>query len=154
MRAVLEQQLGEHGRLCFVAKSPTDRSASAYGAKLSALRRQGVELNRHELLFLEVGMKTADPSTPTTAVVETEHGFQVLRVHGHAVPNAIAALLLAVAADLGVRPEIYLEWRERNPLRSALDYVAAGHGDVGPVLREVLRRAEPDRSSRPQVHLA
>ncbi|TCN35507.1 hypothetical protein EV644_11569 [Kribbella orskensis] len=33
-------------------------------------------------------------------------------------------------------------------------YLNSGEGDVPPVTREVLRRAEPNRSNRPWVHVA
>ena len=36
---------------------------------------------------------------------------------------------------------------------SFLRYLVLGQGEVAPVTREILRRAEPDRACRPHVHV-
>lgn len=42
---------------------------------------------------------------------------------------------------------------EGSPLMRFLRFILWGSGEVAPVTREILRRAEPGRSCRPHVHV-
>ena len=65
------------------------------------------------------------------------------------VPNALAALLLRHPRPDRVRPHIYFEWTEGNPVLNLLRFLLFGVGEVAPITREVLRRAEPDAGAAP-----
>jgi len=69
------------------------------------------------------------------------------------VPNAIAALLLHIRDQTGSIPHVYFEWTEGNPVIALLWFLLFGEGDIAPVTREVLRKAERDPERRPVVHV-
>jgi hypothetical protein len=84
---------------------------------------------------------------------EDRFGHQVLTVSSTAVANGIAAICLAVRDQFGLVPHVYFDWTEGSPLAHFLRFILWGSGEVAPVTREVLRRAEPDRFRRPHVHV-
>jgi hypothetical protein len=69
------------------------------------------------------------------------------------VGNTIAAVLLHIRDRTGKLPHVYVGWTEGNPLAHLVRYLVFGDGDVPPITREVLRKAEPDRDRRPLVHV-
>lgn len=106
------------------------------------------------LLFLEVTLTdTSEFESELDVTGELRHGFRVLSVRSAAIPNTIAAVLLQVREDTGKVPHVYFEWSEGNPVLNLLRFLFVGVGEVAPVTREVLRRAKPDRTRRPHVHV-
>jgi hypothetical protein len=83
---------------------------------------------------------------------EERFGYKVLTLSSAAVPNGIAAICLAMRDEFGLIPHVYFDWTEGSPLIHFLCFTLWGSGEVAPVTREILRRAEPDRSRRPYVH--
>src|ERR1700704_4841903 len=83
---------------------------------------------------------------------EDRFGRQVLTLSTPPFANG-AAICLAVRGPFGLVPHVYFDWTEGSPLTYFLRFILWGSGEVAPVTREVLRRAEPDRSRRPHVHV-
>jgi hypothetical protein len=139
-----------------VANEPDERDPAEYADK----RRQ--VLSDHDLTedqdFIFVEITVADPSEFASQLdvhgVVMHQKYRVLTFESATVPNAIAALLLHIRNLTSRQPHIYLEWTEGNPAANLLRFLFFGVGEVAPVTREVLRRAEPDRSQRPHVHAA
>jgi hypothetical protein len=48
---------------------------------------------------------------------------------------------------------MYFEWTEGNPIANVVRFLLFGVGEVAPVTREVLRRAEPNPDLRPHIHV-
>ena len=80
--------------------------------------------------------------------------YQVLRVTGTAIPNALAALSLRIRDLTGERPSLYFSWGELSPALYLVKYLLSGRGDIAPLTREILRRVESDPERRPIVHAA
>ena len=135
--------------------SPTTATAEEYADKIRQIRRDHDLPDDPDVIFVEVTV--TDPSDFEHRLDvhgEVMHG-RVPRAHleSSSVPNALAALLLHIRDVTGVTPHIYFEWTEGNPVTHFLRFLLFGQGEVAPVTREVLRRAEPVRAQRPHVHV-
>jgi hypothetical protein len=138
-----------------VANEPDARDLEEYVDKVRQIRRDHDLPQDPDVVFVEVTV--TDPSDFEAGLRvrgHVMHGhYRVLTLESSSVPNALAALLLHVRDISGVTPHIYFEWTEGNPMMQYLRFLFFGVGEVAPVTREVLRRAEPDRGRRPHVHV-
>jgi hypothetical protein len=138
-----------------VANEPDERDREEYAAKTRQIRRDHDLPVDPDVIFVEVTV--SDPSDFEGRLEvhgEVLHAhYRVMTLEAPSVPNALAALVLAIRDQTGVVPHLYFEWTEGNPISQLLQFLLFGHGEVAPVTREVLRRAEPDRSRRPRVHV-
>jgi hypothetical protein len=137
-----------------VANEPGDGDAKEYAEKRLQIMKDHDLTDEQDFIFVEITVK--DPSEFATRLdvrgqVKHRH-YRVLTVESSTVPNALAALLLHIRDQTGHRPHIYFEWTEGHPAVNFLSFLIGGVGEVAPVTREVVRRAEPDRSQRPHVH--
>ena len=138
-----------------IAHEPGDHGPETYRHKIDQIIFDNDLPNPHDLVFLEVTV--TDPSDFESHIEvrgTTRHQkYRVLEVESPSVPNAIAAVLLHIREVAGVRPHIYFEWTEGNPIGNLAKFLLFGMGEVAPVTREVLRRAERNRKERPRVHV-
>jgi hypothetical protein len=138
-----------------VANEAGDRDVDEYVDKLRQLRRDHDLPADPDVIFVEVTI--VDPSDFEDRL--HVHGevlhqrYRVMSVTASSVPNALAALALRIRDDTGVIPHVYFEWTEGNPVQQLLRFLLFGLGEVAPVTREVLRRAEHDPTLRPHVHV-
>ncbi|MBZ5735804.1 amino acid transporter [Nocardioides sp. TRM66260-LWL] len=138
-----------------VANEPDAGDAAEYDEKARQTVRDHDLREEGDVIFVEVTL--TDPSEFESRL--RVHGEvvagtrRVLRFESAAVPNALAALALHVRDTTGSTPHLYFEWTEGNPVVQFLRFLFFGQGEVAPVTREVLRRAEPHRSRRPHVHV-
>jgi hypothetical protein len=151
-RFVLEA--ARQGELRLIANHPDERDSREYLLKEREEREASHIPPGDPVLFLEVTVRDASEFAPKVNVTGEQIGrFRVLRVEGASVPNAIAAVLLAIRDRTDKKPHVYFGWIEGNPLKYLARFVLFGEGDNAPVTREVLRKAEPDPRRRPAIHV-
>jgi hypothetical protein len=149
--------LRECGRrkIRLIANEPDRRDAEEYSEKIVQIVADNDLSDDHDIIFVEVTV--VDASDFETALhVRGEvlhHRYRVFAMESTSVPSALAALLLYIRDVTRRRPHIYFEWTEGNPIANFMRYLIFGQGEVAPVTREMLRRAEPGRNRRPHVHV-
>ncbi|MBF6328399.1 amino acid transporter [Nocardia transvalensis] len=137
-----DREAGEHRR-------PDD-----YREKEAEQRQESHLPAQDPILFLEVIVTDASEFSTDLHVTGVELDcYKILAVQAAAVPNSIAAILLAIRDRTGLNPHVYFEWTEGNPIVNLLKFLFVGEGEVAPVTREILRRAVPDPHQRPHVHV-
>jgi len=142
------------GALRLIANEPQEHSTREYRAKEHDQRAHTHIPEDSPLLFLEVFVRdSSDFTSDITVHGDEKHGVRRLRAEGPTVPNTIAAVLLALRDRTGTVPNAYFSWTEGNPVSHLIRFLVFGDGEVAPVTREVLRRAEPDPERRPRVHV-
>lgn len=138
-----------------IAHDPDNQDAEVYRRKIEQIVEDNDLPNPYDLVFLEVTV--TDPSDFESRIEVTgttlHKKYRVLQVEAPSVPNAVAAVLLHIRDVSGVLPHVYFEWTEGNPISNLAKFLLFGLGEVAPVTREVLRRAEPHRSRRPHLHV-
>ncbi len=140
--------------LHLLAHDPGLRRPADYAADEAGQRGDFNLLPADAVLFLEIDVRDAAEFSDVLRVRGVEvGGHRVLRADATAVPNGIAALLLHLRDLTGKRPSVYFDWGEGNPILHLIRYILSGHGDVPPLTREIIRRAEPDPARRPAVYV-
>lgn len=152
-RRILDKAV-RSGAVRIIANEPDARDEEEYREKEREAREDNHIPRDSALFFLEVTISDASDFETTLRVHgEKRAGYRILRMKSPSIANAIAAVLLYVRDETGVQPHIYFAWTEGNPFKFLVRYLFFGDGDVPPVTREVLRRAEPDPQRRPLVHV-
>jgi hypothetical protein len=146
-------EMAAKGELRIIANQPRQCDDAEYTYREQEQREDNNIPLEEPIVFLEIYVR--DPSEFSADL--NIHGVsvgrhRVLRGESTAVPNAIAAFLLHLRDETGKIPHAYFNWTEGNPLLYLIHYVLSGEGDVAPVTREVLRKAERDPQRRPAIH--
>jgi hypothetical protein len=142
------------GEIRIIANEPNERDEAEYREKEREERGDNHIPAGDPVLFLEVTV--LDPSEFESSLEvtgEVRFGYRILRVESPVIANSIAAVLLHVRDRTGKQPHAYFAWTEGSPVVNLLRYLIFGDGEVAPLTREVLRKAEPEPARRPRVHV-
>jgi hypothetical protein len=154
-RQFITDSLAHDGALNLIAhRRQGGDGAAQYAEKEREQRGSNPVPGTADVLFLEIDV--VDPSV-FSEVLEVRgvdvDGHRILRADAPAGPNAIAAILLALSETTGVRPHCYFAWAEGSPLVHMVRYFLLGRGDTAPVVREIIRKNQPDPDRRPGIHV-
>ncbi len=153
-RLIIEAAIASGGEVDVIANRRQAGNAAEYAEKEAAQRGMNPTADHSNVLFLEVDV--TDPSAFSRVLTVRGYdvdGYNVLRVESPAIPNAIAAVLIALRDISGARPHCYFQWSEGNPIMHLFKYLLLGRGDTAPVVREILRELDSDPSKRPVIHV-
>jgi hypothetical protein len=150
-------EASHNGIIRVITNHPDQRTSREYLLKEREERAASHIPAGDPVLFLEITISDASEFAPTLRVEgETIEGFRVLKTCSSSVPNAIAAVLLAIRDRTGKQPHVYMSWSNgSNPLRYLARFILFGEGDIAPLTHEILRKAEPDADAhtRPAIHV-
>jgi hypothetical protein len=146
-------EMDTQGELRIIANQPRRCDDAEYTYREEEQREDNNIPSGEAVVFLEIYVRDASEFSADLNVQGISVGrHRVLRGESAAVANAIAAFLLYLRDDKGKVPHAYFNWTEGNPLLYLIHYVLSGEGDVAPVTREVLRKAETNAQRRPAIH--
>jgi hypothetical protein len=107
------------------------------------------------IVFVEVELADASEfvNEPELRITE-EEGRYVMKITGAAsVSHTLAALALEMG-KVGRPPEIHFGWTDESPVSGTLGFLLFGEGNVPWMVRDLIRRAEPDEARRPLIIIA
>lgn len=107
------------------------------------------------IVFVEVELDdTSDFLNEPVLRVIKEEGRYVIKITGAAsIAHTLAALALEMA-KVGRPPEVHFGWTDDSPVSGTLGFLLFGEGNVPWMVRDLIRRAQPDESKRPLIIIA
>lgn len=102
------------------------------------------------LIEAELGDTSNFMQRPLVQVTK-EDGFELIQVSRCvSVAHVLASIALSMCA-VGHPPELHFGWSNESPLAANLNFLLFGEGNIPWMVRELLRKAEPDPERRPGV---
>ncbi len=107
------------------------------------------------IVFIEVVLAdTSDFVNEPLLKIEQEEGRFIMRITGAAsISHTLAAVALEMA-KVGRPPEIHFGWTDESSVSGTLGFLLFGEGNVPWMVRDLIRRAEPDEAKRPLIIIA
>jgi hypothetical protein len=153
-QAILDSDTDQIIRI--VAHRPRTRDVEEYDVKERNTRNNHHLPDDEHLIFIEI--ERCDASDFSDDVLDVKGcrvgRHQILRASSPAIPNALAAMLIALSDRTGRLAHAYFGWTEGNPIWYVFRFIFLGEGDVAPITREVLRQQIRDVRKRPLVHVS
>lgn len=107
------------------------------------------------IVFIQVELSdTSEFVNDPIVTIRQEEGRFVMRITDAAsIAHTLAAVALEMA-KVGRPPEIHFGWSDESPLSVSLGFLLFGEGNVPWMVRELIRKAEPNEAKRPVVIVA
>ncbi len=123
--------------------------------KESQIRREHRIPRDLVIVFVQVELADASDFVNEPVLhVEQEEGRYVIKITGAAsIAHTLAALALEMA-KVGRPPEVHFGWTDDSPVSGTLGFLLFGEGNVPWMVRDLIRRAEPDEAKRPLIIIA
>jgi hypothetical protein len=106
------------------------------------------------IVFIEAEL--GDPSEfqhiPLLEIKDTEGKFIISVKRCVSIAHVIATIALELSR-VGKPPEVHFGWSDENPMAASISFLLLGEGNVPWMVRELIRKAEPDRERRPKVFI-
>ena len=110
-----------------------------------------------DLVIVFVQVELADASdfvNEPELEVSQDDGRYVIKITGAAsIAHTLAALALEMA-KVGRPPEVHFGWTDDSPVSGTLGFLLFGEGNVPWMVRDLIRRAEPEEAKRPLIIIA
>ncbi|MCE9534270.1 MAG: amino acid transporter, partial [Planctomycetes bacterium] len=124
-------------------------------SKEAAIRREHRIPRDIEIIFVEVDL--LDPSefiSEPWLEVHPEEGRYVMKIsHASSIAHTLAAVALEMT-KVGRPPEIHFGWTDETPWSGTIGFLLFGEGNIPWMVRELIRKAEPDPERRPFIVVA
>ena len=106
-------------------------------------------------MFIQVELADASDfvNEPVMKVIQEQGRFIIQISRAASISHTLAALALEMA-KVGRPPEIHFGWTDESPVSGTLGFLLFGEGNVPWMVRELIRKAEPDISKRPLIIIA
>lgn len=123
--------------------------------KEAVIRREHRIPNDLMITFVEVELSDASEfnQQPTLQVMQEEGKFTMKITNAASISHTLAALALEMG-KVGRPPEIHFGWTDESPVSGTLGFLLFGEGNVPWMVRELIRRAEPNIERRPLIIIA
>lgn len=123
--------------------------------KESQIRREHRIPRDLMIVFVEVELDDASDfeNDPVLRVTQEEGRYVMKITQAASISHTLAALALEMA-KVGRPPEVHFGWSDESPLSVSFGFLLFGEGNVPWMVRELVRRAEPDETRRPVIIIA
>lgn len=142
------RKLGFH---ILVPHRPGQRSLAHKDASIRLEHRLGADL---PLVFIQVSLGDASDFflEPVMTVHKVEDYYLVQISHVSSTAHALAAVGLELTKNNDILPpEYHFDWSEESSIKAILGFLLFGEGNVPSLVRDILKKVEPNPERRPRV---